>query len=240
MNVAMERTIGSNTSRTGSIRLMKYLPPKWAMAMVERGSIRLGTLHDYRRQEELGDARGDSTEGTAVFHERVEQAMYSPTNPPSAFVGAMLQGAHLQASALDIRNSDFSMPASAPNVLIYCVSKGKSERVAREFGPACVEISDLHEFAKRVAKVVEQHLPGSWLRVADCIYTDERRVAPDAELDMNVVFLKPTRQAYQQEVRFAWYPRAGVEVHALTLEIPEVRELLTLSSDGDLGTLDQS
>src|SRR5437016_1757377 len=54
---------GRGTAPEPPGQLFKYLERRWADAMIERGAIRIGTLHGFRRIEEHGDEIGDRDEG---------------------------------------------------------------------------------------------------------------------------------------------------------------------------------
>src|SRR6267378_1684411 len=48
------------------MELYKYLPPVWAERMLRDGSVRVGTLYDFRRIEVLDSERGDQDEGARI------------------------------------------------------------------------------------------------------------------------------------------------------------------------------
>lgn len=43
--------------------LYKYLPKKYLEAFLRHGSLKIGTLYEYRRTEDYGDVVGDKNEG---------------------------------------------------------------------------------------------------------------------------------------------------------------------------------
>lgn len=59
--------------------LYKFLPRKYVRAFKKTGSLRVGTLHDFRRSEH-GSEIGDAEEGSIRLRSRDEQVVYDSEN----------------------------------------------------------------------------------------------------------------------------------------------------------------
>src|SRR5690242_17321987 len=77
-------------ARTIPARLYKYQVAIHAEAMVTRGQVRVGTLHEYRDADRLGDEVGDSREGClSTIQEFTEETVITSSNIPSFLAGAL-------------------------------------------------------------------------------------------------------------------------------------------------------
>ena len=70
------------------MHLFKYLPKKYLEAFLHRGSIKIGTLYEYRKTEQYGTVVGDLDEGlhkTELFIPGGGEVDLSKTTPEAEF-----------------------------------------------------------------------------------------------------------------------------------------------------------
>ncbi len=103
--------------------IYKYMASEHAARMLAEGTIRLGTLHTYRNEEELGPEVGDKDEGTVDLKKSgftvVDTA--GPRSIPAFFRDGLSvdPGSRLQIIARDGIGRRFE----DPDCWIYCTSK---------------------------------------------------------------------------------------------------------------------
>ena len=185
--------------------LFKYTRREYADAMLKHGVFKIGTLHGFRRIEELGSAVGDAGEGTKqVFDEATGhwRDITSRPNLAQAFISAPPD------ANITFSNVGFEVSYDIPDVFVYCVAATLSQRAMDAFeADACLEITDPKRFFKALdAALRARHLVMNYL-VGACIY-DERRRHVRGDGGVHPAFLKPREYDYQCEIRCLWEPRA--------------------------------
>jgi hypothetical protein len=131
-------------------RLYKFQTADCAAALRQRGSIRVGTLHDFRNSEKHGHGVVDEGEGTLRFNEQIEGTSRRDQ---------LSQYSHSLFAALPpntrISNLTITTPVSIPDLFIYCTSLEPvwDANIAPEY-TACVEIFDVPKFIVGIAKVL--------------------------------------------------------------------------------------
>lgn len=71
--------------------LYKYLDSRFASGMLERGTVRIGTLFDFRKKEKHGP-RADVDENTLTRREHVPYLDLKSDNPDRAFARSFFRG----------------------------------------------------------------------------------------------------------------------------------------------------
>jgi hypothetical protein len=186
--------------------LYKYLRAEHVEQTMQ-GILRLGTLHDFRRQESHGDEIGDVGEGTKQVTQVVDgftsdilrrpnilRQFFEP--PPGA------NNIQFRGLSLEVRHNN-------PDIFVFCAAARFDQAAMREFKyDACLEIVRPREFFAALDATLRGQALVTQALVSRCHYGERRRdVAMDG--DIPAALVKPTRYAYQQEVRALWQPRAA-------------------------------
>jgi hypothetical protein len=196
---------------------------QWAKALASRGSIRLGTLEAFQKEEAYSPGIGDAGEGTRVH---VSGPLWS--NPGDVDIpGLKLVGVPpgmIQLSNVAIANQ--------ANALILCLAEHiGATGLATEYDTV-VEVSRPQVFLDAITAALVEIFPDiQSLGLAKCIYAER-----ETQLNANVPkgddswFRKPPRFASQSEYRAGWW-RPGLGSDAICLEVAELCELVRILPD---------
>ena len=204
--------------------LYRYLPPIWADRMVRYGSVRIGTLHDFRRIEALDPERGDKEEGVRTSltdgHARIVEGKDLPwfvketLTIPSGVKFAFEEGAVLKVQQ------------NATDAYVYCTCSRFDESLMHRFGGACVTITDSEEFFRAITRALDGwdqygiRLISGFL-LGPCEYESREQTWPNVK-QYNPVFRKPPGYAHQSEVRAVWTSPA-TSISPRNLVVPDIR-----------------
>lgn len=188
--------------------LYKYLSWEHAHAMLATGSLRIGTLHEYRMIEQHGPVVGDQHEGlvSAVdYVNRKRRGSRSTLNPPLR-VTLDVPG--------DNRLTDISIYATQdyiqffeewPDTYVYCLSKVLDPKVMRAFNAdAAIQIHRPMDFFLALTRHLRRKLKITAYFFGSCGY--QERIGSLQDTPRPALFIKDPGYAYQQEVRLAWLP----------------------------------
>ncbi len=201
--------------------------------MLERGSVRVGTLHEYRDEERFEGKTSDANEGSRQI---LVQGPRSIDGSESQVLGIQL----MCPGRLEV---DGSMAVSLdwPDCNIYCLSGAFFTSTLRQSladgKKACVAILDTRSF---FAALSEQSSLGQLLLVDQCRYGPRNIEIPQNQSLMEVagaaippVLLKPEEYSDQREVRAVWQNRDG-PVAASVVDLASVTSSLLPVSFSDV------
>lgn len=191
--------------------LYKYVKREHLEAFFRSGSLKIGTLYEYRNEEELGKVIGDGEEGSYVTellspHGReVDLACRSPE--ANYFRQHILRPDQWDSKVKIVMEAGANLIANtnSPNYYIYCVSSVFDEQAMHQFGcDSCIEITNPEKFFKAISKVIRHkggfdgvHRITYGLKKTD--YLNPHQVHP--------ALLKDPQYSYQSEVRAIWNPK---------------------------------
>ena len=130
------------------MHLFKYLEPTWADRMVYDGSVRVGTLYDFRRIESLGAERGDGAEGVRISLTDGRAGTIEGKDLPW-FVRESLQippGVKFQFA----EGAVLKVHQNAADAYVFCTCKNFDKTLMQRFGGACVEITDTEQYFRAI------------------------------------------------------------------------------------------
>jgi hypothetical protein len=206
-------------------QLFKYLEPVWADRMVSDGSVRVGTLYDFRRIESLGSERGDGDEGVRISLTDGKAGIVEGKDLPW-FVRESLQippGVKVQFE----EGAVLKVHQNAPDMYVYCTCERFDESLLERFGGACVQITDSTQFFRAITVALDGWTPDgirriSGFRLSPCQYVQRAQTWPDVT-PYDPVFRKPPEYAQQAEVRTAW-STPMTTISPTNLVVPEIRK----------------
>lgn len=213
--------------------LYKYTSPEWADKMVSTGSVRVGTLHEFRKVEAVGSERVDPNEAMRIHQTDGRAAKYSHENIPNYFKEIFPQlkgdlppgfGIILEQGARIIHHENHV------DMYVYCLSSKLDDSLRQKFGGACVRINEPLVFLKEIEKQIPFFDPNGVreayeFKLAPCEYLERAETFPRIT-EYDPVFRKPPQYSEECEVRGVWRSlRANeTELTALKLVVPEVPE----------------
>jgi hypothetical protein len=185
----------------------KYLEPGIAERFLNEGSVRIGTLFDFRKLEH-GLWRGDAGEGTLLGRGTLSFDLREGTEVPAGLghVLAPVRGSNACMRFVDCR---FDIARSSPDYYIFCVSNRRWPD-GRVRDKACIEIFDFPEFVGHISMALESQVKANTfpLCFVSVQYRERTSDLAGAERDQELApIVKPSRYAWQNEARLLWQPR---------------------------------
>ncbi len=209
--------------------IFKYLLAEHLRAFLERGSLRIGTLHDYQQTEKYGLAIGDAGEGvlhlTTEFRTLEEHTAHwkewrranGQDQPPPRI--AKVTSVELVAV---LRESPDGVVATtqADDGYLFCASSRYSAELMGPLGyDACLEIVDPDGFFLAVSGVLGER--ADFLGYRPVAYVG-RSWSRASHPGVPRALLKEPEYAYQAEIRALWKPRLR-PIAPLLIDAPAAR-----------------
>ncbi|WP_321905760.1 hypothetical protein [Paraburkholderia tropica] len=195
------------------MQLYKYLRREFAVALVQRGSTRIGTLRDFRDEEKHGKGIGDATEGTKTILARIDGTYDSGTPETAALneLGGIFIGEGCKN--IKIRVGSIVSEHTTPDALVWCCSTVRSADALASIDGAdtCVEIFDVPRFFDALDRAIRAHfLSYNGLQKfgpSPVSYQSRIEAWNKRDLGLNPVFIKEDIPIFasQREVRAAWF-----------------------------------
>jgi hypothetical protein len=190
-------------------RLYKFMKPEHANALLQWGSVRVGTLYEYRNEEKHSGGVVDPGEGTLTHIERVEEAKANQLTEYSRRLTTPTSGVTLSDVTIETHHE-------IPDRYIYCASLSPSwDADIHGDYTACVEILDVSRFSSGLWQLLSKRnlLTGS----ADAfpvVYAGRTHSTTSllgehcGGVPAGIAYLKPERFANQKEFRISFEPRS--------------------------------
>jgi hypothetical protein len=178
--------------------LFKYLKRQHAEAFFKHGSVKIGTMYEYRDMEKYGGAIGDKLEGTKHRFDIVEENVWTEQNQPewTKKIFGMEDGARVR-----IKDCSFTTETVSPDHNIYCVTSKFSIAAMKEFGyDSCFIIDNPVAFFAEISKGLPagSRFAGAY----QCSYTNGS--SHENDKGVHEALVKYPEYAYQSEVRALW------------------------------------
>lgn len=196
--------------------MFKYLPKSYADLLLTMGVLRVGTLHDFRRQEH-GRGIADVDEGRkAVRHTINHLTVRDVTDPQfrtSVHARAMEAFRAIRIGPgvrnVTLKNVRFTQHIDVPDCFIYCTSSLNSRAVLAEFAGAqtCVEIIDPQRYFKTITEALDAHTPVVFRGIFEVKYADREERWNGQDWGDHPAMIKPPSYRQQRELRAIWQPR---------------------------------
>lgn len=144
-------TGGAHYPAKAPTRLYKYIESRYVDAMLSRGTIRVGTLFEFRDREKHGP-RADPGENTFTNRSVLKRLDPESNDPSTAFERAVFRGAvglPPGASRVEISNNLFERRTDGGDAYVYCLADRYTAEIAEKFKTdACVEIVEPRRFTR--------------------------------------------------------------------------------------------
>ena len=129
------------------MRIFKYLENKHKGSLINSGSLSIGTIEYYRKDE--GKKRGDPTEGKYSFyiHQENEPVILTSEEANSlSYDYKIKKGTELEIKPKTWVKADLIVP----NVYVFCASTIQGKHLNEKFGEAVYEILDIKTFGNLI------------------------------------------------------------------------------------------
>jgi hypothetical protein len=184
--------------------LYKYLKREHAEDILKNGTIRIGTLYEYRNIEDI--ERKDAKEG-------VQSRFTEISSPIKATKKEHLPGLFknffsMKGGTANILSGSLDKIDIFVDVYMYCMSEIYCETLMKDFGSdACIKIENPIKFISAIT----DHIREFTFREpfgGKCVYMDRRQKYKYPN-KIPPCLIKETRYKHQQEFRVMWYPNDG-------------------------------
>lgn len=204
--------------------LYKYMRREHASLLLEKGTIRIGTLYEYRNTEEHGSVIGDPEEGIKTEFMEVGKEVWTEENQPEfskSLIKVSGPGSH------NISNFTLEKGYHSPDCYLFCTTETFDEAAMEDFEyDTCVVIEDAERFFWAIAETIKDK--AEYIGAGRCQYTERRKHHAVAD-DINPGLIKSPEYERQREVRAIWMPKSE-SISPMIIECPDAAKYCKLYS----------
>jgi len=204
--------------------LYKYLRREHADSFFARGTIRIGTLQEFRRVEEHGNAVGDVDEGqhhTVFSFQGGGNIDLSEDSPAAEYIRKQILGiGDKRANVTMALHQDTRIihRGQSKNYYIYCLTAHFNEASMREFGyNSAIVVHQPEDFLIAISRRIRHR--GTPVYFGPVVYKD-KITGWNKPHDVHPALLKSPNYAYQHEWRALWDP-IGSNSRPIFVNVPE-------------------
>ena len=197
------------------------------------GTLRIGTLYDYRREDDLGKQVGDAAEG--IMRNVWGSLPYADATTLESV--PLLQSFFGRSGLGPVRNLRFEgCEVFSPNLYIFSSSDFYDQNAHDEWHrdpdaryDACYQISSARLFFRAISNVLSTR--------ADFLgYEAVQYHVPEVPIDVHseiagthpALLKSVASYSHQAEVRAAWSPRGHSDIQPFFVDVPEVRKYCSM------------
>ena len=214
--------------------LYKYSELRWARALVREGSMKVGTLSEYRSKEGRDQERGDEHEGELTLQSRAGWHVYGGKKLPPPLRNPNI---HIEPGALVVEGQGaVTIHSRIPDLFVYCTSEAYDLNIGRAFANGepmgCVRINQPESFFLALDAALRKEVKARGMALSEpkwdrCVY-EARLHDWEREALPAIWRLKPTRFQPQREVRVCWQPNPMQRLEARVFKVPAIIPYCTL------------
>lgn len=204
--------------------LYRYSAKQWNDDLRTRGSLRIGTLHDYRKSEHKPGVQ-DAEEGKKWVSHYIDHWDMSQEVPGSPSLHARANEAIGGLSGLGtLTDMCIISEINQPNCFIHCTSYKLSRQVMSQFEGAdsCLHIYDHKRFYQTLTAAINKIRPVKWGGINLVTYQDRIEQFDEADTGITAWWIKGTEFEPQFEVRAIWHPLDNEPIDWFVIEVPEL------------------
>lgn len=186
--------------------LYKYLRKAHAEGLLTRGTVRIGTLYEYRDVEKHGLVVGDLEEGKRSNFLHAIDEVWTADDQPDFAKRFIRLGPN---ASVNLVNTTFERSEQSPDCYIFSMTQRFDASVMREFGyDSCVEIVNPPAFFEALSECIKDK--ASFIGLFNCAYADRRQPHTATNVP-HPALLKDPKFSAQAEARAIWRP-VGKEI----------------------------
>ncbi|RYU62456.1 hypothetical protein EWI61_02930 [Methylolobus aquaticus] len=192
------------------MHLFKYLAREHLRAFLSRGTVRIGTLYEYRQIEKFGAVVGDVNEGSHQTELSVPggaEIDLSTNSSEAEFFRTHVLSPELQDAKVKFILQDGAkliVNSNSQNLYIYCVTHEFSAEVMKEFGcDSCLEIVNPDGFFAALSKRIRHK--ATFNSYGPITYANKYTHYTNPH-ERHPAAVKSPEYGYQKEWRAIWIP----------------------------------
>lgn len=203
--------------------IYKYLKAEHLNAFFLTGKIRIGTLFDYRREEDLGSVIGDKEEGLSkvIFENKSDtpfEVNFDEDSPEARHFEHYLRIKGMPGSKAIINPGvRFDTTIHSPNCYIYCTSSKFDPDVMAEYGGSCIEIFNAENLFYEISQVMKRKRKVLFRGFHPIVYCDRESDYKNPH-ETSAALMKNIERKRDHEIRAIWHPE-DVEINETHVDI---------------------
>ena len=214
--------------------MYKYMEKQYADGLIAKGSIRVGTLHDFRSSEHKKGI-ADLYEGRKAIHHPIKKHVITakslaaggdPLTRMLHQTGAVRMSGNAR---IELEGVPFTANLNQPDLYILCVSSAKSQQAMSQFGAAdtCIEIVELDKFFHYLSQAIAAKVGGQ-IQYQGCqkvVYRERSEAWNGSDLGVPPHLIKDPTFAPQDEIRAIWMPMGNRPIKPEIIEDSRLSKL---------------
>jgi hypothetical protein len=228
------------SSRTVPSPLYKYLCPQYARELMSSGSIKVGTLSEYRGMEGTDRERGDVDEGRQTLQSPASRNTYGGHKLPPVL---RTPAVHIGPGGLVTDGlGAITIESQVRDLFIYCTTEVYDPDYGARFGKgelvACVRIDHPQAFFSTINTALHLSMVFEGVSLKEprwgrCVYEGHRHNWEREDLPAPWL-MKADKFEGQREVRVWWAPQPMQSLKFRILKVPELSKYCTVLSTSTL------
>ena len=199
------------------MELFKFCRHEHMLSMKNAGSVRIGSLSDYRKTDKYGELVSDNFEGSKRLAGTISNINSENAHQYPGLEGLIGIEGGSTIGQLTVTN----FVRSVPDLLIFSAAKEYSEETHKRWAESegydsCYRIISPRLFFRAISKVLGPEY--KFLGFADVHYSDEIDIASSHAGIHPALVKPPAGYADQAEVRAIWQPINNVNVEPILLQ----------------------
>lgn len=196
-----------------------------------RGTLKIGTLHDFKDTILHGNERGDALEGDLITYNTHD--IFNDTQDLDPLAKNFFSGMIDAQGCYNLQAINCKKIISSRNCFVFCTSTRKQDStLQKEFGDICLSIENIDKFLNICKEAIKKELPTN-----DVINTDiqaityqkkERHYREETPINTDPKYIKNPCYAYQHEVRFVWEMRDANNIEPIILTDEKIKSCFKL------------
>lgn len=207
--------------------MYRYSREEFSQKLIEIGSIRVGTLHDFRRTEHKAGI-ADPQEGKKLVTHHIPFAVMDNHDSFHGRAAKEFRAFDLEGSGPGniFVNCGMGRQFDESDCFILCFSSRKSKDVMSEFEGAnsCVKITDHKSFLKQVTNSLMAHTPVNFCGFYKVKYGPRKEAWNGSNWGANPAVIKEIEFSNQFEYRAIWQPSFSQTISPLIIENEHLTE----------------
>ncbi|WP_268809511.1 hypothetical protein [Vibrio parahaemolyticus] len=204
--------------------LYKYVKKEHLDAFFTKGSVKIGSLYEYRKVEHYGTVIGDDAEGyyhTELSQNGTYEVDLAESSPEADFFRQHLlrpDQQHLKTKIIMEDGAKIISRTNSPDLYIYCVTSEFNRQVMKDFGcDSCIEIRRPELFFRALSKQIRHKAD---FEIVTGITYGDKNTHYKTPHEVHPALKKGDNYAYQKEVRAIWTPKKEIK-QPLFVDVPK-------------------
>lgn len=199
------------------------------MSLLETGTVRIGTLHEYRNIELHGTEVGDHGEGTK------QTICIDSAHSPEDIANHPVLSSFIRAepgATINISNVQFRLQEISSDYYVYSMSEAYDPDIAKNLDcDACIIIkqpllflSSIDKCLRGIAKLKNEFLLERCQYASRTqLFSGQHRIFPNIAHQSHPALIKENKYYYQREIRAIWEP-IDTGIQPMILTCPDIAE----------------